>query len=126
MQARVTLCLTIAAAGLITTVLVSGCKGGGGQDPNKLGAKYTQLFASADAETRGYWDTANLALATNGFAVAIQALQSLLLETNLSPEQTSAAGQTATAVSDKMYAAANKGDANARQAIEELRKARSR
>jgi hypothetical protein len=42
--------------------------------------------------------------------------------TNLAPQQAEAVREVSTAVSDEMYEAANKGDAKAKQAIEDLRK----
>ena len=66
------------------------------------------------------------ALKTNGFLVSIVALQSLQQRGNLTPEQLKAVNETVTAVSDEMYAAANRGDANAKQQIQDLGKLRSR
>jgi hypothetical protein len=113
------------ASGLLIAIVVCGCKGGT-KDPNALGAKYNPVFASAPAEVKTPWETANSALKTNGYAVAIFELQAVLQQPNLSPEQSAAAKETVNAVSAQMYAQANKGDAAARQAIDDLRKARNR
>ncbi len=103
-----------------------GCSKGGPKDPNKLGAQYNKLFQSADPQIKGCWDTAMDAMKTNGYAPAVMALRMLVQETNATPEQVQAARETAIAVSDKMYDAVGKGDANAQAAVEELRKATAR
>lgn len=121
---RASILLTLASA-CIGGVILSGC-GGGAKDPNKLSAQYDPLFASADPETKACWETATGALQTNGYAVTILAVRTMLQTGKLTPEQTQAAQETATAANDKMYEAANKGDAAALQAIEDLRKATGR
>ena len=113
------------AIACVGCALLCGC-GKGSKDPSKIGAQYNQVFASADAETKACWETATGALATNGYAVTIQAIRTMLQAGKLTPEQTKAANETATAASDKMYEAANKGDPTALQAIEDLRKATGR
>lgn len=116
----------ILAVACLCCLVSSGCGGGSAKDPNKLGAQYDPLFASADEETKVCWQTATGALQTNGYAVTILAVRTMLQTGKLTPEQAQAARETATAASDKMYEAANKGDAQAVQAIEELRKATGR
>ncbi len=122
---RLTTQLAGIGAGVVACGLLCGC-GGGSKDPNKVGSQYNQLFASADAETKACWDTAMAAAKTNGYAVTIQAVRTMVASGKLTPEQAKAAQDTATATSDKMYDAANKGDAAAKQAIDELRKASGR
>lgn len=63
---------------------------------------------------------------TNGYAAAVLSLKKVYRAENLSPEQQKAVNDTLTAINDKMYAAANKGDAQAAQAIQDLRKASGR
>ena len=53
-------------------------------------------------------------------------LRTLYVQTNLTPEQKKAIEDAQKAVSDKMYDAANKGDAKAKGALEELRKVSGR
>ena len=118
LKARSSLCLTFA----LLVVWASGC----GRSGASLGARNSKLFQSADAQTKGNWETAMAALKTNGFLVSIVALQSLQQRGNLTPEQLKAVNETVTAVSDEMYAAANRGDANAKQQIQDLGKLRSR
>jgi len=105
-------------------LLSPGC--GGSKDPSKIGSQYDRLFSSADPETKACWDTAMAAMKTNGYAVTIQSIRKMMESGKLTPEQTQAARQTATATSDKMYDAANTGDPAAKQAIDDLRKATGR
>ncbi len=106
-------------------LLCCGCNRGA-KDPSKVGSQYDKTFQSADAEVKACWDHATAAMSTNGFAAATLALQQLLQQTNATPEQIQAAHETVLAVNAKMYEAANKGDANALQSIQELRKASGR
>ncbi len=98
-------------------LLVGGCS----KDAASLGSSNTSLFASAPAPVKANWDKATAAIATNGYATAIIALKALQAEPGLSADQLKAVNETVNAVSDQMYAAANKGDANAKQAIQSLR-----
>ena len=54
------------------------------------------------------------------------ALRRVLAAGGLTAEQRQAVDTTVTAVSDAMYAAANRGDPAGKQAIEDLRKVRTR
>lgn len=110
----------------LCAVVLAGC--GGSPDPNKLGNKNDKLFQSADPGIKTSWDVAMAALKTNGYVAAITSLQDITRGTNtaVTPEQVKAAGETVTAISDSMYSAANKGDAKAREAIDELRKVMGR
>ncbi len=116
----------IAVLLLPALLFVSGCGRSSAKDPNKVGSQYRKVFQTADPQVKECWDTAMDAMKTNGYASATLALQNLLQQTNVTPEQTQAAHETVVAVSDKMYEAANKGDAAAQQAIQELRKATAR
>jgi len=109
----------------LCTVLLQGCNGGGSGDARKLNSQYSKVFASADPQVKELWEKAGAAIQTNGFSLAMRSLREIM-ETNATPEQISAAGATAKAVSDQMYDAANKGDANAKEALNELRKASGR
>lgn len=111
---------------LLCGLFITGCGFGGSPNPQRLASKYDKAFGSADAEAKGMWDGAKSAMQTNGYVAALQNLESLIAYTNVSPEQVTAARETVNAVSDKMYAAANKGDAAAKDAIEEYRKVRTR
>ncbi len=67
-----------------------------------------------------------MAIRANDYAGALTNIQLLSASPGLSADQTAVLQQTGTAVSDQMYDAANKGDARAKAAIEQLRKLRSR
>ncbi len=119
------ICTALGLSLSLCLLLACGC-GKGGKDPNKLGAQYDRLFASADPETKACWEAAKEAMKTNGYAATIGAIRTMLQPGKLTPEQAEAAQQTATAASDRMYAEANKGDTNAQHQIDELRKAYAR
>ena len=104
----------IAFAGLA----LSGCGG----SPKSAASRGDKAFQSAPAEIKSAWDTAKKAIQANDYAVALSTLQNLTTNQGLSADQTRALQETATAVSDQMYAAANKGDPKAKQAIDDLRK----
>jgi hypothetical protein len=105
--------LVVAVAGL------SGCGKTAATDGNKA-------FQSASPDLKKSWDMAMAAMKTNGYAAAILHLQELRAQPGLSAEQTKAVEETSTAISDKMYDAANDGDPAAKQAIEDLRSASGR
>lgn len=104
----------VAFAGLV----LSGCGG----NPKSAAARGDKAFQSAPAEIKSAWDTAKKAIQANDYATAITTLQNLTTNQTLSADQNHALQETATAVSDQMYAAANKGDPKAKQAIDDLRK----
>jgi hypothetical protein len=110
--------LALAASGLF----ISGCR----KSPESVAAGSQAAFQSAPADVKTKWDKALAAVKANDYATALIALRDLQYETNLSPVQQDAVGKTATAVSDRMYEAANKGDAKATAAIETVRKAMGR
>lgn len=113
-------CLKLVAAAVALLVVV-GCS----KSASSLGSQNAQLFSSAAPEVKAQWEAATAAMATNGFVSAMVALKKLQ-QASLTSEQTAAVGATATAVSDEMYAAANKGDARAKEAIVTLRQLNAR
>lgn len=113
-------CLLLAALVVIGLGL-SGCS----KDAASIGSSRARLFQSADPQIKQQWDVVNAAIQTNGFVTAMMNL-SKLQQAALNPEQLKAVQETATAVSDQMYAAANKGDAAAKAAIVTLREMRNR
>jgi hypothetical protein len=115
---RATFCVT---AGLVA-VVASGCS----KSAATVGSGNARLFASADASVKADWNAAMSAFKTNGYAAAIVALGRLSEHKNLSAEQFAAVKQTAAAISDQMWTAANKGDPDAVRAISELRKIQQR
>ena len=62
----------------------------------------------------------------NDYLGAITNLDSLLAQTDLSAAQHHAVGAAEDDIRKRMYTAAEKGDANAQKALEELRQARMR
>ncbi len=107
----------------VAGVVSFGC---GAKDPNAVGSRNAKVFASADPQTREQWDTAIAAMKTNGYVIATVNLQCLAQQTNLTPEQLQAVHETVASMTDQMFAAANKGDQAAVQAIQQLRTTRRR
>ena len=107
---------------ILSGLLLSGCGG----SPQSAAARGDKAFRTAPPETKAAWNSAVAAIKTNGYAAASLSLQTVLTQPGLTSEQTQVAQQTATSLSDQMYDAANKGDASAKAALDELRKMRSR
>ena len=85
-----------------------------------------KVFASANPEIKTAWEKCQTAAKAKDYAAALSALQQLKTQPGLTPDQVKAIEQTATAVSDQMYEAANKGDAKAVEAINQLRHSQRR
>jgi hypothetical protein len=117
-KVRLTLWVTL---GLIAA-LVCGCR----KNAAAVGSDNTRIFATADPATKANWEAAMTAFKTNGYADALVTLGRLSQQSNLTPEQLAAVKQTTAAISDQMWTAANKGDANAVRAVMELRKVQQR
>jgi len=107
---------------VLSGLLLAGC----GRTPQSAAARAAKTFQSASPEAKAAWGTAMAAIQTNGYVAASVALQQVMALPGLTPQQSQAAQAAGVALSDQMYDAANKGDANAKQAIEELRKSRGR
>lgn len=107
---------TIAFA--LLALLFVGCSKGVGD-----GAK---VFETASAEIKAAWDKGLAEAKAKDYAAAIGTLQDLHRKPGLTPEQIKALEETTTAISDEMYAAANKGDAKAVEAINQLRQRQRR
>lgn len=80
-----------------------------------------KAFATASPEVKASWASANAAMTTNGYATAILQLQELRAAPGLTADQQKVIDAKSTAISDQMYAAANKDDPAAKKAIEDLR-----
>ncbi|HWV99630.1 MAG TPA: hypothetical protein VNZ64_08070 [Candidatus Acidoferrum sp.] len=95
--------------------LLAGCRGksGRGFDPN--------TFAQAAPEIKQAWEEASAADRTNGYASA-QSLYFMLLRLQLSPQQRQAVEQASTGLNDRLSSALQKGDPDAKAALEELRR----
>ena len=106
---------------LIASVLV-GC----GKSSDAIASKRSKVFDSASPQIKSEWENAAAAAKAHDYATAISNLNLLASDANLTPEQLQAARDTGRAVSDEMYAALNKGDENAKKAVEDLRQMRTR
>ncbi len=102
----------------LSGLLVAGCGKGGGAN--------AKAFDSANPEVKTLWDKAQTAAKAKDYASALLTFRQLSARADLTPDQIKAMEVASTAVSDQMYEAANKGDAEATKAIETMRKARYR
>ena len=80
------------------------------------GSNGKNSFQSAPPEIKQAWEKAKSADKANNYLAASEAYTALF-ETKLSPEQTAAAQEARTAMNERMYAAAEKGNAEAIKAI---------
>lgn len=100
---------------LFVVALVSGCS----KSAHSVAAGNSGLFTSAPLKEE--WDTATAAMQTNGFFVALTTLNKMRLENPPpSTDQLNAINDTIKALNQQMLALANKGDANARSALQQL------
>ena len=113
--------LAVALLSMLVLLPGAGCGRGGGSDP----ASRSKLFQSPP-EVKAGWDAVVTAAKAKQYSTAILGIQKLRQQPGLTPEQTQVMDQTATALSDEMYEAANKGDANAKKSLDDLRKATAR
>jgi len=97
---------------------VAGCKKSEGH-----GAANSKACQSAAPEAKAAWDAALAATQTNDYATAFFTLRTLRGQPDLTPAQTEAIDSQSVLVNDRMTTAAGKGDSNALQAIQEIRKA---
>ena len=94
------------------------------KDHSSLSAADSPLFKSAPAEVQNMWQAATTAAKTNGYATAYLTLMTLRMQQGLTPQQVAAVDEVSTAVNQRMYDAAAKGDAGAQAAIKEIRQSR--
>lgn len=106
-------CLTAAS------LLMFGC--GGEKKLTAVDPARDKVFQSAGAEVKTQWDQAMGAVKSNDYFTATMSLKGLYQNPALTPDQKKAVSETAQAVSDNMYEAANKGDESAKSAISALR-----
>jgi hypothetical protein len=97
----------------LLAVALLGCK--------PTAASGDKVFASASADAKGLWISATAAMKTNGYAVALLTLRELGAKPGLTEAQQKVVASYSTSINDQMYAAADKGDAAAKKALEELR-----
>jgi len=99
--------------------VLAGCKKSGGgaasADP--------KVFQSASAEAKALWDEALAAQQTNGVVEAYIKFRLVRSQGGLSPDQIAAVDAQCKRINEELGAAAAKGDANAQQALVDIRNA---
>jgi hypothetical protein len=85
-------------------------------------ASDTKAFESASPEIKADWEKTMSAVTSNDYATAILTCRKLQEQSELTPEQHTAVNDTMTAVNDRLAAAVEKGDQNAINAMDEVRK----
>jgi hypothetical protein len=110
-----TMVLTIATA-LAGCFLLAGC----GKSPATVVDAQAKFFQGSP-ELKTNWDQAVAGFNARDYAGAIRPLMVLKAQ-NLTPEQLAAVDKAMAVVMETMYTAASKGDAAAKQAIEDLKK----
>jgi hypothetical protein len=89
-------------------------------DPaNTVTAEDKRAFDSASPEVKQLWTGALESAKTNGY-VDCQNQLNLLLQADITPEQKAAALREGRTMSDKLMAAADKGDPAAKEALQQL------
>lgn len=99
---------------LVWFSLFAGC---GRPDAAAAFASHSDLFSSG--QLKEDWDIAMTAMKTNGYVTAETTLNKMRTE-NPTAEQLNAINHAIKAINDQLYAAAEKGDANASKALKEL------
>ena len=108
---------SVFAVGLIAlAAVIAGC----GQKKQALPAQ-TSAFDSASPEIQAQWRKASSAAQTNGYEIAVLTLREMQARSDLTGEQRAAVDNLSTSVNDRLSEAAEKGDANAKQALEDIR-----
>lgn len=83
----------------------------------KKTATGSRAFVAAPSEIKEIWDNAVAADLTNGYVAAITGYHDLMTrKTSLTDEQIAAVNAAALAINQRLYAAANNGDATAKEA----------
>jgi predicted small lipoprotein YifL len=85
-------------------------------------ASNTKAFETASSEIKADWEKAITAAASHDYATAILTCRKLQLQKELTPEQRTAVTDTITAENNQLLDGLRKGDPNAIQANEEVRK----
>jgi hypothetical protein len=105
---------------IITLALVAAGCGKGGS------ATGSTAFDKADPETKANWQNAVSASGTNDYARALFTLRSLQAKGNLTKQQTEAVSDLYTKVNAAMMEAFDRGDTNAKAAMDMMRQLRGR
>jgi len=82
----------------------------------------SNVFDSAGPEIKAKWEKATAAAATNDYATAVIAMNEIAAQTNLTTEQRTVLNDALSGENDRMFAAAQKGDPQAKAALDEIRK----
>jgi hypothetical protein len=107
----------ILAVGLVTLALCAGCK----KDPLKMTTSEANAFGSATPEIKQLWDAALEADKTNGYMTAEVCLYNIF-RPEATEEQKSAAGKKLAEIHQRLLALVEKGDADAKAALQEMQK----
>ena len=99
-----------------TSLMLAGCG-----KPVKSAADNSKAFDSASADIKADWEKITAAAAAKDYATAILTCKKLQMQTALTEEQRSAVVATMTAEGNQMSAEAQKGDANALKAVQDIR-----
>ena len=108
-------CTTFLAVAVV--LLCGGCKKGSSPGPT---AAEIKAFEAATPEVKQVWQVALDADRTNDYGKGLSVYYSLLHE-NLTEEQREAVGRLSTGLKQRLSDAAQKGDAAALAALQELR-----
>ena len=92
--------------------------------PKEAATQLELAFAGADAGVKSYATVASLALQKADYEAAVQALQTLKAQGNLTMDQGLAVHNAMIALEARLISAMDAGDANAQRAYEQLKKAR--
>jgi Tfp pilus assembly protein PilV len=103
--------LRIGAAALL--FIIVGCK--------KQSADPAQAFQTANPEILVRWQQAMEATKTNNYVTAVLSLRKLQMDTSLTSEQQTAVTEQMAFVNQNLSAAEQRGDPDAKKAMEEIR-----
>jgi hypothetical protein len=109
--------------GLLGLALVFGLAFSGCGKTKDSAAETAGLFDKASPEVKAMWDRAVTADKTNDYAMAYLTLRKLRSIGNLNPQQLAVLDQLSGSVNQRMFKAADQGDANAKQAIRDVNRA---
>jgi len=105
---------------MFVAVIAVGC--GRGVSPSAA----NKAFDTAPPAVKATWEKAMAASQTNNYTMSIALLRSLRTEPSLTPKQREALADTTSSITEKMMDAANRGDADAKKAMEDLNALRGR
>jgi len=92
--------------------------------PKEAATQLERAFAGANAEIKSFSTAASQALQTADYEGAVQSLQMIKEKGGLTPDQGLAVHSSMVSLEAKLISAMSAGDANAKRAYEQLKKAR--